>query len=615
MIEYIKNILELDYHNLNLWNIVSFICGIIIFFHFTSLEEISYLIILSSIFILILIYYFKYEDIIWRFLILLCLFFSFGILVSKLKLSRITNEIMIQEEVISKIEASIESIRPTPYGYELILNNIYIYRLYQKLSKIKINISKKHTINELNVGDRISLLAKLYRPKTNLLPFTYDFGFYAKLAGISANGYAMSLVTILEISNIGKSFISKLRLKIYNYLIKNLGNINGNFAASIIIGEARGLDKDVMQDMRQSGISHILCVSGLHLTIVAGIVFLTCRFLLNISNYIAYNYDIKIISAICALIGSYLYLELSNMQIAATRAFIMTSIFIISIILGRKSEPMRSLSIAAFLILSINPEYVFHPSFQLSFICVVSLISGYEFYQKKQHIFANHRTIFGKFKLYIFSNIYSSFLASILTAPIVISQFYIFSTYSIPINLIVVPIMSFLLMPLAILCIIFMNFDFSIYILKLFGFFIEIIINIAHYANNLPGSVYYFGHITNISLLFFLFGFFWLSIWKTSIRSIGFIFMIIGVSLMFFSKKPTIIINNHDKYIGLKNKEGEIEIYTNNKYFSKFNRLYLANWYGQKDAKIYYMKDYTNKLINISEEYINSSKLILLYDK
>ncbi|KJV61413.1 competence family protein [Rickettsia amblyommatis str. Ac/Pa] len=87
-----------------------------------------------------------------------------------------------------------------------------------------------------------------------------------------------------------------------------------------------------MQDMRQSGISHVLCVSGLHLSLVVMIIFLTTRFLLNLSNYLTYNFNIKLISAYCSLIGSFGYLELSGMQRAATRAFITAAIFIYGII-------------------------------------------------------------------------------------------------------------------------------------------------------------------------------------------------------------------------------------------------------------------------------------------
>ncbi|ABV74390.1 ComEC/Rec2 family protein [Rickettsia akari str. Hartford] len=191
----------------------------------------------------------------------------------------------------------------------------------------------------------------------------------------------MSQLQIIERNDTNfDSFIYRVRSYIYNNLIKKLGNDKGNFAAAILLGNTKGLNMQITQDIRQSGISHVLCVSGLHLSLVVMIIFLITRFLLNLSNYFAYHFNIKLISAYCSLIGSFGYLELSGMQIAATRAFITAAIFIYCIIIERSCFPLRSLTIAAFIILSLNPEYIFHPSFQLSFIAVLSPITGYEFY-------------------------------------------------------------------------------------------------------------------------------------------------------------------------------------------------------------------------------------------
>ncbi|WP_341756710.1 ComEC/Rec2 family competence protein [Candidatus Tisiphia endosymbiont of Nemotelus nigrinus] len=344
--------------------------------------------------------------------------------------------------------------------------------------------------------------------------------------------------------------------------------------------------------MRQSGISHILCVSGLHLSLVAMLFFISTRFLLNLSNYIAYNYDIKSIAAICSLIGSYGYLQLSGMQIAATRAFIMTAIFIYAIMIGRKPYPLRSLAIAAFIILSMNPEYIFHPSFQLSFVAVLSLTAGYEFYIKNQWILGESKGIFSAIKFYIASNIYSSFLAAIVTAPVVINQFYTFPTYSIPMNLIAIPIMSFFLMPLSIISVFLMIFGIDQYCLKLIGFFINIIIEAVKFTNTLPLSVWYFGYISKISLITFLFGFLWICLWRTKWHFLGLLVIIISVILMLNSPKPNVIFDINLNAVGIKNNKDELEIYVYSKQKSinempEFKRLYWANWFGQKDAKIF----------------------------
>ncbi len=138
------------------------------------------------------------------------------------------------------------------------------------------------------------MLAKLYKPQNSILPGDYDFGFYAYLSDIEANGYAMSEPQIIERNETNfDSFIYRVRSYIYNNLIEKLGKDKGNFAAAILLGETKGLNRQIMQDMRQSGISHVLCVSGLHLSLVVMIIFLTTSpniFFIRVSNYLLSPY-------------------------------------------------------------------------------------------------------------------------------------------------------------------------------------------------------------------------------------------------------------------------------------------------------------------------------------
>lgn len=246
--------------------------------------------------------------------------------------------------------------------------------------------------------------------------------------------------------------------------------------------------------------------------------------------------------------------------------------------------PLRSLTIAAFIILPLNPEYIFHPSFQLSFIAVLSLVAGYEFYLKNSWLLGEKKGIFGAVKFYTASNIYSSFLASIITAPVVINQFFIFATYSVPANLIVVPITSFFLMPLALLSLPFTMIGFDNYILKLMGFFIDIIIKSAAYFNSLPAAVWYFGYITNFSILLFLFGFFGFVYGKLLGVCLVLQFMAISFIFMFYSLKPELIFDANHMAVGVKDRENKLVIHADT--IPAFNRTYWANWFGQKDSMV-----------------------------
>ncbi len=493
----------------------------------------------------------------------------------------------ISRTMITTVEGEVESLKPTLRGTQLLLRNNKS-DANRDFNKVRVNISNKLS-SELIPGDIVKLKTKLFPLQSSVLPGSYDFGFYMYMSGIEASGYALTAPEVIYSNPSSFSeYIKSKRGQIYQRLIEVLGVENGNFAAAILIGETKAIPKDISENMRNSGVAHILSVSGLHLSLVAMIFFVSSRALLNISNFFAYNTNIKAISAIISIIGSFLYLQISGNNIAATRAFIMTSIFILAIIFGRSPYPLRSVMIAAFLILCFLPEYVFHPSFQLSFAAVLCLISGYEFYLRHKNLLGNSKGVFASIKFYLFANIYSSFLASIVTAPFVIYHFYKFANYSVLMNLLAVPLMSFFMMPLALLSIFLMPFSADLWILKSLGFFISIVINFAEFVVIQPFSVWYFGHISPLSLIIFSFGFFWLCLWQTRWRIIGIFIMIIGGILMFITKVPDFIYDHNIKAVGINDQNG-LRIYSNEK-MPKFISDYWASWFGYKQAKIFESK-------------------------
>ena len=366
-----------------------------------------------------------------------------------------------------------------------------------------------------------------------------------------------------------------------------------------MVGETSALDQNIFQSMRVSGISHILAVSGLHLSLVSGICFVIFRFLFNLIPYTAYYTDVKQIASLFALLGSFVYLLISGMHVAAIRAFIMTSLVIISIMLQRSPSPMRSVVFAAFLILLIYPEFATHPSFHLSFIAVISLLAGYELYSK-YFSFSNHNMLH-LLKIYIFSNIYSTIIASLATAPFVIYHFYIYSNYAIFANLIAVPITSFIIMPAAIFSFCAMPFHLEWLPLKIVAFGIKYIIIVARYIEQLPYSTWYFGHISVEYLIIYSVGFLLLCFLKTKLRFLGLVPIVFSIIMMLNTQKPDIIMTS--QYIAINNN-GTLEISQNT---NKFYKNYWTGWFGQEHITImkdteYWVKDKLIKIIFEEED-------------
>ena len=590
LVEILINFLSQEYHQLFLWSPIALIIGINLSLDSGGISSTFLITIFST---LIISLFLTRKNIIFLFISIILFSFLLGVTSSYFRDLEITKEkTNISGEYL--LSGQIVDMKPSKrMSMSLIIQVDEIFEFEQNpyLDKIKTSVPMRY-LNGAMLGDTIILRTSLHNNDYILFPGGYDFGFKSKYEGIQANGYCLEKIKIVKDAK-KKSFwslIFDIRNYIYSKFLKNMTRDHANFAAAIILGETGGLSSETLNNMRLAGISHILCVSGLHLSLITGIFFVTIRFFLNLFDYVAFRFNIKKIAGFLAIIASIIYLYLSGLQIAATRAFIMTTIFMIAIIFDRSIYPIRSISLATMIMLTKNPEYLYHPSFQLSFMAVLSLISGFEILSQNKHLIVSQtKTLFSRIYFYVISNIYSSIIASVFTAPIVVYHFYFFSNYSIIANLVAVPIMSFFMMPIAIFSLFLMPMGLEKYPLKLLEFFIDIVIKSAKYIVALPYSIWQIGYISKWSLTLFLVSFFWFVIWKSKIRYLG-----LGVSFLSFvfmlnSEKPALIfdVSNHKNPIMGINENGVLKIY--GKKATKFYIENMTHWFGQDE--VFFMKN------------------------
>lgn len=492
--------------------------------------------------------------------------------------------ILLQDPIDVKLRAVIDNIKYNEKGALIYLKDI----IYGDLSiidnmphRVRVRV-KDSDAKRLNIGDYVESYVHLNKIPGPILPDSYDFGIDAYYNRIGAYGYAISKVDVIESNDIGyfSSKLNNLRKYLYYNFIENMGHQSGNFAAALFLGEQRGVDKKILDNMRLTGISHILCVSGMHLSLVTGIFFVISRIFLNLWDFIVWRVNTRNISVVVAILGAFLYLLLSSAGIASVRAFVMTFILMIGLVINRGVFTLRSISIAAFIITFINPEYILYPSFQLSFMAALSLIIGYEFYSSSSiNLIMNPKNIFFRFAKAVMLNIYSSIIVTFGTIGIVIYHFYFIPNYVILGNLLTIPIIALAIMPIGILTIILDQIGFGYYLYAILGFFINWIINIADYISKIQNSVYHFGHIKFEYLVIHLFGLFWFIIWRSRVRFVGLIFIALSLFLISRDNDPEILINRDLGFICKKNSDGEIEVIGEN--VSNFHLNFIAGYFGK----------------------------------
>ncbi|MBQ4875093.1 MAG: ComEC/Rec2 family competence protein [Rickettsiaceae bacterium H1] len=395
-----------------------------------------------------------------------------------------------------------------------------------------------------------------------------------------------------------------------NYVTKSFidltGKENGNIAAALIVGKRQGIEPKIMTSMRKAGLAHLIAISGLHLTIVTFFFFILFRKVLALSLYLATEYEIKKWAALFGISASFFYLIISGMSISAQRAFIMVTIMLIAIIIDRNASTMRSVAVAATIVLLLEPESIFKPSFQMSFAAVIGLCAFYESYRK---LYVHN--LFYRVCSYFSSVILSSIIASCATAPYTIYHFNYFSLGGIIANLVAIPLTTFLILPLGIITTILIPFHLAFLPSVIMSQGISLLIYTSKKVSNMPYSSFSVHTFDNLSIFIITFGFLWLCLWQQNWRFLGIPIFLSGMVIGLNYKTPDILVN--EKTAAVKGSD-------NNLYFLSKQRKNFINktWIaqnGQDKMYLYTEHSNSNKVgINCSKnncKYFNKGKSVL----
>ena len=152
----------------------------------------------------------------------------------------------------------------------------------------------------------------------------------------------------------------------------------GEIALALITGERGGISAATNNAFKNSGLFHILSISGLHMVIAAGAVFYSVRLLLAAIPLFALTLPIKKIAAVIGILSAIAYLAISGGAFATVRSALMILIIFGAVLLDRPALALRNVALAAFLILAVYPESLLDAGFQMSFAAVTALIASHE---------------------------------------------------------------------------------------------------------------------------------------------------------------------------------------------------------------------------------------------
>jgi len=310
------------------------------------------------------------------------------------------------------------------------------------------------------VYDRVIFSARIRKPRNFKNPGGFDYVRWLAFQNI----YSICHVsTDTLVSKIGIQKGRRLLREVDGFRIR-VGEAIDRFAASpanlllraLILGERRIVPKDIRESFNRSGTAHILAISGLHIGIVAAVAYFLFRQLLSLSERLLLAVNVPKISALFSLVPVVLYALIAGASVSVQRASIMVATYMVALLFGRERDVYHALALAALVILLIEPSALFGPSFQLSFvsvlgICFFSPRIGSLLPKKDPLLRQLEHPLRARIASRIVLFVLVSFSALLATAPLVAYHFNRFSLSGVFANLVIVPLVGCLVVPLSLL--------------------------------------------------------------------------------------------------------------------------------------------------------------------
>ncbi len=587
IVNYIHNNLCNEKYNLILWFPVFQCAGILTYFSLnfepSCAFTISIFLLLSPILILIAILYRKYAILCISLIAVLI-----GFTASKFRTDSVNTHILDKERYVKDIVATVKDINNKGSYEQFLLYEIKNTKF--KLDNIRISVRTKAE-EGIKIGDQVKLSAKLFPPKIAPSEYAYDFARIAYYQKISATGFATSKIVLYKKAEARKfqEYIESFRQYIYENLQQNTKKPHADIISALLIGKKDGIDQKTMNAIRDSGIAHLFAISGLHLSFVAGLFFIVFRNLFAISETLTLKYNTKKISAFFTILPTTFYLLITGMQISAQRAYIMVILVLVAIIIERKYRGLIAIAFAASVILIVEPEAILKPGFQMSFSAVLALVASYQI---------NANKLF-KIKIikYFVSIMISSIIASLATVPYTIYNFNYFSISGIITNLIAIPIVTLIIIPLGIIYVLLIPLGTQWIITPLMESPIDSVLYITNAIASLQYLVIPIRTFPASLIIIITLGLLWLCLWERNWRFFGIFFIVLGIFSRAMYTTPDILVSADNLAV----KEDDNLLYS----LTRKNRNFVVKTWAKQNGQ--------NQIVNHTK-FSNSNKRLKCND-
>ncbi len=400
-------------------------------------------------------------------------------------------------------------------------------------------------------GALVAMTGHLSAPEGPGEPGGFDFQRHAWFLGIGAVGYTRTPALLLAPRPPGQMRLAHLRTQLSQAIRARIGGDAGAFAAAVLTGDRSEMPMATMQALRDSNIAHLLAISGLHMGLLTGFVFLCLRAGVALISPLALRVPSKKIAAVGALAAGAFYLALSGGNVATERAFIQIAVMFVAVLLDRRAVTLRSVAIAAMIVLAHRPETLLGPGFQMSFAATTALVAVFNALKHVEALKDRPRWMRA-----VLGVVLSSVVAGLATAPFAAAQFNRLAVYGLVANLLTVPVMGSFVIPAAVVALLMWPVG-----LEGIGFAvmtrgIDWILAVARHVAAMPGALHHVVMPPGTVMPLLTLGALVVILWQGRGRWAGVLPCLIALALWTMPTRPDLLISPSGRLAGVMDSDG-----------------------------------------------------------
>lgn len=425
------------------------------------------------------------------------------------------------------------------------------------------------------IGQVVTGHARLAPPSGPAAPGLVDLSFQAYFSGIGASGFFYGKPHLLQGPETRQSMqgdfwrraslaFARGRAAIGDRIRSRVAGDEGALAAALITNEQRAISRPAVDALRKSGLAHIIAISGMNMVLASAVFFVGLRSLFSLSPGLCQSLPVKKLAAAGAVLGTAGYFVISGFALSAERAFIMMVMLLFAVLVDRPGISLRSVAISALMILATTPSAGLSASFQLSFSGTLGLVAAYEAWSRRPGMRRNRprhpalrmiRSGMG----FLAGLLATAIVGGLSTALFSLEHFQRLALHGFLANMLVAPLLDFLIMPMALVAVLLMPFGADGLPLTVMGWGLHWVVGIATVLSGAGSEI----TVRPLPVVIFLlagFGFVVACVLHTRLRHAGFVLMAAAaiLALVFPAPPGPDIVLHEDGALAAILGEGQI---------------------------------------------------------